>query len=151
MIYPHAYIHVPLSYHTDVCLTYRRTPHFDFSMMPSPSTLFYCLAWAITFSTTEGLRPLRAPSQIATKMDEIFQNGSAVPGASPVKYHNNPDNDLFIIESLDMHPNPCVMFVLPSRFPTKSSTQPSNSSLSSTFKRTRQSPENEKTAIATKE
>ena len=37
------------------------------------------------------------------------RNGSAVPGDSPVKYYNDPGNDLFRIESLDMHPNPCVL------------------------------------------
>ena len=54
-------------------------------------------------------RPLRAPAQLVNKLDGTPYNGSAVPGDSPVKYHNDPRNDLFKIEKLEMHPNPCVM------------------------------------------
>ena len=81
--------------------------------MLSPSNLFYCLTSAIflTCSVTQALRPPRAPNQIISKIDETPHNGSAVPGLSPVKYHNDPGNDLFRIKSLDMHPNPCVMYV----------------------------------------
>ena len=108
-----------ISYSTNLCATYSHLPHY-FQMMSSRSNLFYCLTSAIllTHSVTQALHPLRAPSQIITKIDETPHNGSAVPGASPVKYHNDPGNDLFRIESLDMHPNPCVMYTFYSRFPT---------------------------------
>ena len=42
---------------------------------------------------------------------EHLRNGSAVPGDSPVNYNNDPSGDLFEIESLNMYPNPCVMYV----------------------------------------
>ena len=45
------------------------------------------------------------------KISETPHNSTAVPGDSPVKYHHDPSSDLFKIESLDMHPNPCVMYV----------------------------------------
>ena len=44
-------------------------------------------------------------------IDRIPRNGSAVPGNSPVRYHDDPGNDIFQISSLDMYPNPCVMYV----------------------------------------
>lgn len=62
-------------------------------------------------SMTQALRPFRVPNQLVTKINATAHNGSAVPGASPFEYHNDPGNDLFQIESLDMHPNPCVMYV----------------------------------------
>jgi hypothetical protein len=110
-------------YSTNLCATHSRLPYFK--MMSSRSNFFCYLTSAIllTHSMTQALRPLRAPGQIITKIDETPHNGSAVPGASPVKYHNDPGNDLFRIESLDMYPNPCVLYVFYSRFPSKSSTQ----------------------------
>ena len=33
-----------------------------------------------------------------------------VPGISPVRFNQDPDTFLFMIEELDMHPNPCVMY-----------------------------------------
>lgn len=78
--------------------------------------MFSSLAAAALFiiHTTQALRPFQAPGQLILKLDEALHNGSAVPGLSPVKYHNNPSNDLFQIESLNMYPNPCVMYVIPS-------------------------------------
>ena len=61
--------------------------------------------------STRSLYSLRLPSQIITKVNGTPHNGSAVPGDSLVKYHNDPANDLFKIESLDMYPNPCVLYV----------------------------------------
>ncbi|KAI4203883.1 MAG: hypothetical protein LQ350_001505 [Teloschistes chrysophthalmus] len=49
------------------------------------------------------------PDQTIAKIDNVPRNGSAVPGDSPVKFHNDPGNDLFKIETLDMYPNPCVL------------------------------------------
>ena len=43
------------------------------------------------------------------------RNGSLIPGDSPIRYCSNPANDTFKIESIDMYPNPCVMYV-PSSF-----------------------------------
>lgn len=60
-------------------------------------------------SLAQALQPYRAPTQIIVELDDAPRNGTAVPGDSPVKYHDNPGSDLFIIESLDMHPNPCVI------------------------------------------
>lgn len=83
--------------------------------MSSRSSAFRCLVAAIllTLPVTQALRPFRAQTQIITKIDEAPHNGSVVPGVSPIKYHNDPGNDLFRIESLDMYPNPCVMYVYP--------------------------------------
>ncbi len=83
-------------------------------MMSSRSSAFCCLTVAIllTLHLTQALRLFRAPTQIITKIDETPHNGSVVPGVSPVKYYNDPGNDLFRIESLDMYPNPCVMYVI---------------------------------------
>ena len=33
-----------------------------------------------------------------------------VPGISPVRFSKDPDAFLFMIEELDMHPNPCLMY-----------------------------------------
>lgn len=79
--------------------------------MMSPNSLFRRLTSAIWLmqSMTQALGPLQAPSQIITNVNTVPHNGSAVPGVSPVKYHNDPANDLFQIENLDMHPNPCAM------------------------------------------
>lgn len=60
-------------------------------------------------SSAQALQLYQAPAQIIAKLDDAPRNGTAVPGDSPVKYHNNPGGNLFIIESLDMHPNPCVI------------------------------------------
>jgi len=38
-----------------------------------------------------------------------LRNGSAVPGSSPVRYAEDPVDDLFAIDYLNMYPNPCVM------------------------------------------
>ena len=43
------------------------------------------------------------------------RNGNLIPGDSPIRYCSNPANDTFKIESIDMYPNPCVMYV-PSSF-----------------------------------
>ncbi|MCJ1404372.1 hypothetical protein MMC11_007597 [Xylographa trunciseda] len=37
------------------------------------------------------------------------ENGSIVPGASPVHYASNSTDHVFTIECLDMYPNPCVI------------------------------------------
>lgn len=41
----------------------------------------------------------------------VNSTGTAVPGSSPVRYGRDPLHNLFTISQLDMHPNPCVMFV----------------------------------------
>ena len=37
------------------------------------------------------------------------RNGKVVPGDSPVRYHGDPADNIFIIDALDMYPNPCVL------------------------------------------
>ena len=58
------------------------------------------------------LPSMSPPNQVTVGLHQELHNGSAVPGDSPAKYHNDPANDLFNIESLDLYPNPCVMCVL---------------------------------------
>ncbi|KAI9890970.1 MAG: hypothetical protein M1814_003471 [Vezdaea aestivalis] len=54
------------------------------------------------------LSPL--PGQaIGEVSDPLRNDNSAVPGDSPVIFHNDPSNNVFKIQSLDMIPNPCVI------------------------------------------
>ena len=57
-------------------------------MPPSRSELFYRLlsATSLAHSVTRALQPLQAQSQIITKIDMTPHDGSAVLGASPVRY-----------------------------------------------------------------
>ena len=50
---------------------------------------------------------LRLPTNIA----ELHKDFGPVPGDSPVRYNSDPSMSLFAIDTLDMHPNPCVMYI----------------------------------------
>lgn len=106
----------PISHPTNLCGFQNLPPHSQ--VMSFRSSAFRCLAAVVllTLPVTQALRPFQAQTQIITKIDETPHNGSVVPGVSPVKYHNDPGNDLFRIESLDMYPNTCVMYVLSPAF-----------------------------------
>ncbi|KAL8640349.1 MAG: hypothetical protein Q9228_002717 [Teloschistes exilis] len=79
--------------------------------MSTRLNILYCVSLAVCSvqRMTQASFLHLAPSQIIAKIANSPQNGSTVPGDSPVKFHNNPANDLFRIETLDMYPNPCVV------------------------------------------
>ena len=83
-------------------------------------TALLCFLLAITQSGSS----LALARQIQVPLDDAHgrihsanDTGSAVPGSSPVRYRHDPSHNLFTLSQLDMHPNPCVMFV-PTTHPT---------------------------------
>jgi hypothetical protein len=47
----------------------------------------------------------------STNTSNLYDDYGPVPGNSPVRYNGDFSTSLFAIETLDMHPNPCVMYV----------------------------------------
>ena len=47
----------------------------------------------------------------STNTIKLHDDYGPVPGDSPVRYNGDFSTSLFAIETLDMHPNPCVMYV----------------------------------------
>lgn len=94
--------------------------------MSTRLNILYCVSLAVCSvqRMTQASFLHLAPSQIIAKIENSPQNGTAVPGDSPVKFHNDPANDLFRIETLDMYPNPCVLYVRNPHLFTNSSSNP---------------------------
>ena len=56
-----------------------------------------------------------APLLLSTDTVKLHDDYGPVPGNSPVRYNGNNSTSLFAIDTLDMHPNPCVMYVAVNR------------------------------------
>ena len=80
---------------------------------PNMLHLHACVLFAFLISATSAVvLPMDdLYNHLSKTQKQRFQNGSAVPGDSPIFYNNDPSEDLFEIESLNMYPNPCVMYV----------------------------------------